>query len=80
MQQEVYPKKGASEDNNHAGKLKSELSALMSNPAEGVLSHETALEPERSGSEIWDKSVIPLDFGMTDFSDLEERDPELYIK
>ena len=32
----------------------------------------------RNGPHLWDKAVLPLDFSMTDFSDLEEKTRALY--
>ena len=54
------------------------LVEFLSNPAEGSLVCDPALTAPRSGSVILDKNVLPLDFIMTDFSDMEEKTRLLY--
>lgn len=73
---------GSSESELTAGGEDSHLDLalvdFLKNAAEGILSRDKELLPNRRGSVLWDKSVLPLDFSMTDFSDLEEQTRRLY--
>ena len=55
-----------------------ELEDFLTNPAESLLPHRSLPQDARSGSEIWDKTILPLDFSTADFSDLEEQTRTLY--
>ena len=78
MQSEV----GGTENGTLAGKSdpKSELPIgdFLKNPTEGLLSYGQEIHVGRNGSNLWGKSVLPLDFNMADFSDLEEPTRKLY--
>ena len=51
---------------------------FLANPADTNPVCDNALTAPRSGSVIWGKNVLPLDFSMADFSDLEEKTRQLY--
>ena len=79
MHSEVYPQETGQTD-EHLLKIDPtlELEHFLKNPAESLLTHDCELSQLRRGSAIWDKSVLPLDFSMADFSDLEEKTRTLY--